>query len=201
MLQSKQITCPKCKAVLNVKNLKNRPVKVVTCPVCGVKLRVKFAAVETPVSDLPDYRTVLGQQEPVAPADASTVLGPQEPVATSPACFVSRPQEPNGAKHYRLRVGNATYPLVDGVNTIGRSAKSDAVSIHIATESLKISRCHARIELVRNSDGTAAMTISNWENKNATRVNGVELKADERRTVKPGDQIRMGDVQMTLEEC
>ena len=186
MLQSKRITCPKCKAVLDVKNPKSRPVKIITCPTCGVKIRVKFGVAEASVSDMSNYSTVLGQQEAMPQADASTVLGQQEPLH---------------AKHYRLRVGGDTYTLADGMNTIGRSIKKDVVSIRIITESLKISRCHARIDVVRRSDGTASLTLSNWENKNSTRVNGVELKADEHRALKPGDQIRMGDVQMTLEEC
>ena len=41
-MQIKRIICPKCRAILDVKNSKNESVKQITCPKCKVGLKVKF---------------------------------------------------------------------------------------------------------------------------------------------------------------
>lgn len=51
--QNKNIKCPSCGAVLNVKNSKNEAVKLITCPQCKATLKVKFKEIKT--IDAPTY--------------------------------------------------------------------------------------------------------------------------------------------------
>ena len=41
-MQTKRIICPKCRAVLDVKNSQNEAVKQIACPSCKTALKVNF---------------------------------------------------------------------------------------------------------------------------------------------------------------
>ena len=97
---------------------------------------------------------------------------------------------------FLLKVAGQTYQLSDGVNTIGRQASSSGATIQIATTDHKMSRHHAQIEVLRYPGGITRVKINNWQNKNRTWVNGVELKDDETLILKNGCRLKMGDTDM-----
>ena len=68
-MQTKRIICPKCRAILDVKNSKNEEVKIITCPSCKTGLKVKFPPQQEPV----DAKTFLSGQ-PTA-GNGTTQLG------------------------------------------------------------------------------------------------------------------------------
>lgn len=172
--QVKRISCPGCQAVLDVKNPQGVAIKTIVCPKCQTRMKVTF-------------------HDDDALEEAHTFLAGGGEART----MMATPRQK--AQQYQLRVGAAVYPLGDGLNTIGRRSSASMATIQIPTTSKVMSRKHARIEVVRFPGGICRVRISNWENKNATKVNGVEIKADDVLLLKVGDTVVMGDVEMTLE--
>lgn len=175
----KLIMCPKCKAKLKVKNPKALDVVEVLCPHCSTRLRVTFSLESKPRTT--DYETVIGSA--LSGYDVNTVLAAKKT-----------------GSHYRLVSGDRQYELADGENTIGRHSQTPQSTIQVITDSRRMSRRHARIEVVRLGDGSARARISNWENKNRTLVNGHELQGDDVLMLKDGMTIEMGDVKFRFEE-
>ena len=171
----KRITCPKCQAVLDVKNPTGVAQKVIACPKCGAHLKVVFR------HEIEEAHTVMAGPEMSADA-GSTMMAP---VAPKHQCF-------------GLRVGQEVYRLSDGINTIGRRAASSLASVQISTTSHALSRNHAQIEVARYEGGVSRVRISNWQNKNITTVNGRQIGEDDVLLLKAGDHVVMGDVEMIL---
>ena len=67
-MQTKRIICPRCKAVLDVRNSRNEAVKQITCPSCKTILQVKFQPKQEPP-----------QQEPI---EAPTYYAPPKQPTT-----------------------------------------------------------------------------------------------------------------------
>ena len=173
-MQEVKIKCPSCQTLLSVKNPNGAPEATVTCPSCKTPLRVKFnKQQEVPASDnLPPRRQ---------PGDeGETIIGSGN---VSKARFF-------------LKFAGQTYQLSDGINTIGRQASSSGASIQIATNDHKMSRHHAEIEVLRYPGGISRVKVKNWQNKNRTWVNGVELHDDETLILKNGCRLKMGDTEM-----
>ena len=171
----KRITCPKCQAVLEVKNPTGVAQKVIACPKCGAHLKVVFH------HEIEEAHTFMAGQESAGDG-GRTMMAP--PV--------------RNAVRYALKVGADIYPLNDGLNTVGRRAPSSQATVQIHTASHALSRNHAQIEIVRYDGNVSRVRISNWQNKNITSVNGQQIKDDDVLLLKPGDQVTMGDVEMTL---
>lgn len=170
----KKIVCPRCKVVLNVKNATNVAVKEIVCPKCGTRLKVKFQ-----------------MQTPPPPAYSSNDRG--ETVLPS-GSFNSK------KKCYRLSLNGVSYELKDGMNTVGRKAETSQASVQIATASRKMSRMHARITVSRLPGGMTKVTLSNWQNKNTTTVNGIPIAEESTAMLKNGNRVKMGDVELLFEE-
>ena len=173
MVQELKVKCPHCQAVLSVKNSKNETFKEFQCPSCQSSLRVKFPST------------------PIAQEEGKTIIGPRKPQQTDPdRTFINRS---NADCRYFLRCNEKTYELKEGLNTIGRKASTSHATIQIATDSMRMSRNHARIELRRLSDGGMKLYISNWQNQNPTFVNGIELKPGDVMNLQEGFELKMGD--------
>lgn len=106
---------------------------------------------------------------------------------------------PTKRVNYILRGGGQHYRLRDGVNSIGRKAPSSQASLMLDADA-KMSRHHAKIDVQRLPDGSARLKISNWQNKNKTFVDGVELVDDEVLILHNGSVINMGGNAFTLKE-
>lgn len=172
MVQEKKVVCPHCKAVLSVRNSKNETYKEIVCPNCKSSLRVRFT-----------------ENQPQAD-DGKTVIGGRQNNYSDPdkTCITHR-----SANNYILSCEGRTYQLRDGMNTIGRRSSMSQANIQIYTDSMRMSRNHARIEQIRLPDGGVKLRLSNWQNQNPTFVNGVELKAGDVINVQDGYEIKMGD--------
>ncbi|MBQ8487639.1 MAG: FHA domain-containing protein [Prevotella sp.] len=170
-MQTVRIICPKCKTSLNVSNINNEPFRLIACPQCQTQLRIKFN-VQPPAAP------------PPAPAhdESETVIGTARKLSAT----------------YALECEGRTYQLADGVNTVGRQATTSRASLQIATGDQKMSRHHAQIQLQRLANNTVKLKISNWQNKNGTWVNGMQLADGEILFIEPGDNIRMGSTELTL---
>lgn len=166
--QTVQITCPQCRATLSVTNSKNEEVKRIKCPNCGKQIDIRF---KRPVRE--DGATVLGG----IPTGGETQLGPVS---------VSR-------KKAYMELNGVRYNLEIGRNTIGRKAKTSSADVQLDTPDLYMSRQHAIINVRRLPDGSIKSDIANDQNKNATRVNGMELLASDEIVLNDGDRIQMGD--------
>lgn len=97
-----------------------------------------------------------------------------------------------------MQFGGRTYPLQNGVNTIGRKASTSKASVQVDTDDHRMSRHHAQLQLDSLGNGIVKLKISNWQNKNGTWVNDTLLADGEVIIVKPGDRIRMGETVVTL---
>lgn len=106
---------------------------------------------------------------------------------------------PTPLRRYRLMLMGMEYKLHEGMNTIGRLSDSSEASVQVVTGSRKMSRMHARINVSR-SERESRVELSNWQNKNATIVNGVLLCDDDSVRLYHGDHLMMGDVEMIFEE-
>ncbi|MBR1688573.1 MAG: FHA domain-containing protein [Prevotella sp.] len=181
-MQEIKITCPHCKAGLSVRNSKNEPMKTIVCPNCKSSLRVKFPTPK-PAADSEEGATELPKQRrPVQQEDEGhTVIGGN--VVNT---------------RFALQYEGKTYPLHDGVNTIGRQSASATASVQIATADRHLSRHHAQIEVVRLPGGVARVKIRNWQNANKTYVNGAELIGEETLILKNGFRIKMGGPEVTF---
>ena len=173
-MQEVKIKCPTCGTLLSVKSAGDEPEATVTCPSCKATLRVKFNRQQQDATPAPPRRQ---------PGDeGETVIG--KSIAAKASFF--------------LKVAGQSYQLSDGLNTIGRQASSSDATIQIATIDHKMSRHHAKIEVLRYPTGVVRVKISNWQNRNPTWVNGVELSNDETLILNNGCRLKMGNTNMTF---
>ena len=170
-MQTIRIKCPKCGVLLDVRNTGNEAERTIGCPNCNSHLKVKFKK----KPDLP----------PVDDDDA-------EEFGTN---IMSGIANTNVGK---LLYGTTEYPLILGVNTIGRKATTSAASLQIPTDDRSMSRMHSIIEVGRLYDGSVRTVIKNADNKNPTFVGGQRLLDGDRIVLRNGDVIKMGNVVVTF---
>lgn len=163
-MEEVRIKCPTCGVVLKVVNSQNEAVKTIKCPKCGATLKIEFRKEDA-------GRTMIGELDDfVNPAESESA---------------------GSAKVCKLKCGGKTYELVDGMNSIGRRAPSSRATIQIPGD-MKMSRNHAKIEVVRTASGKVKAMIKNWENSNHTKVDGNCLDDDDIFVLNNGSQIQMG---------
>lgn len=80
------------------------------------------------------------------------------------------------------------YPLSIGTNIVGRMGKTSPANIQIPADDLYMSRQHCVIMVYSNG----RVTISNYQNKNRTAVNGRILKDTDYVELTDGCQITLG---------
>jgi uncharacterized protein YbaR (Trm112 family) len=85
-----------------------------------------------------------------------------------------------------------TFPLKEGINTIGRKASSSLSSIQVKTTDRYLSRHHFKIEVLTKSNGAVVHVMSNWQNANSTRINQEIVDSDDKLVLKHGDLIETG---------
>ncbi|MCR4921601.1 MAG: FHA domain-containing protein [Bacteroidaceae bacterium] len=170
-----KIKCPQCGAVLTVKSVPGIEEKNITCPVCKTtspfRRYEQFAA-----SDETQYRPLPSSDDATIYAASSLRVGRLVDVATGRA-----------------------YPLQSGINIVGRKATSSTADVQVQTTDRHMSRRHAQIKVVRGSASHLVHTLSNAENKNATKVNGRVLKSDDSIVLQHGDVILFGSFEMRFE--
>lgn len=181
-MQTKRIKCPKCGVVLDVKNSKNEEVKQITCPSCKTILQVKFQPQQEPIEAETYYAP------PKLSADnGTTQLAGSSFGATQ---FLMSPKKE--VSKASLQFGGVSYPLEEGQNIVGRKASTSKATVQIETADRYMSRQHCSITVTTLPDGTKKVVLSNYQNKNATTIDGQSIETGDTIRLTDGNSITMG---------
>lgn len=195
-MQTKQIICPKCRTVLNVKNSKNEEEKQITCPSCSTPLKVKFPPQQAPMEAKTFYAP---PKKPVVDSGATQLAGADNGAtqlaggsygATQLATPKAMPATPT--PNPRLVFDEQPYFLADGQNIIGRKGTTSKATVQIATDDRYMSRQHCSITVTTLPDGSKKAVLSNYQNKNLTTIDGQEIETGDAIRLVNGNRIKMG---------
>lgn len=197
-MQTKRIICPNCKVVLDVKNSQNETVKQISCPSCKTILKVKFQPQQQPIEAKtyyapPKQPTADSGTTQLAGAGGETQLGDGQIGATR--LYTPAKKASVTAK---LSFGGKYYPLTEGSNIVGRKATTSKATVQIETADRYMSRQHCSIVLTTLSDGTKKAVLSNYQNKNATLVDGQAIEQGDAIRLTDGNSITMGKTTVTF---
>lgn len=181
-MQTKRIICPKCRAVLDVRNSRNEEVKQITCPSCKTLLQVKFALQQEPI-EAPTY---IAQSPSQSALDGETQLAGANYAATQLGTF------PKSQAAAKLLFDGINYELEEGQNIVGRKGNTSKATVQIATDDRYMSRQHCSITVTTLPDGTKKAVLSNYQNKNLTSVDGQEIETGDAIRLTDGNAITMG---------
>ena len=92
----------------------------------------------------------------------------------------------------RLTVNGRQYTLRNGRNVIGRQGDTSEATVQIATGDMYMSRQHCVITVIPQPNGRVSATISNYQNKNKTLVNGRLLESTKEEWLPDVCDITMG---------
>lgn len=159
--------------------------KTIKCPQCGALLKVKILAGETVKQvNCPQCGVLMQLRFHAGGQPSANTQVPVHGSFHSPALL------------YKQKC----YELKDGKNIIGRKATTSAASLQIETADRMMSRQHAMVEVSRTAKGTLHAVISNYQNKNATLVNGVPLQADDKIRLMNQYVVTLGETEMIYVE-
>jgi len=173
-MQVKRIECPKCKVVLDVKQVNEQLERRFLCPRCRAELLVKFSPNPAPI-------------------EAPTFCAKPRPTSEKASCetqLFSAP--PKQEKDVRLTFNGKSYKLSEGRNIVGRSAQSSQADIQIDVDDMYMSRHHCIINVSTLPDNSKKVVLNNYKNKNVTAVNGQQLLEDDVIRLADGNIITMG---------
>lgn len=203
-MQTKNVTCPKCRLVLGVKSDKDTPSTAeVVCPQCHSRLLVRFKGKDAPLEahtslaqpiSQPQFNageTQLGGMPPRGTFGRQAFSGETQ-LGSSPASGKPNQEKAPAVLPYLLHTGRQ-YNLKEGKNIIGRKALKSEATIQIDTNDKTMSRQHCSIDLKRLPDGTFKAVISNYKNLNLTKINNVEIADGDIIRLSKGDMITMGE--------
>lgn len=192
-MQTKKIKCPNCDVVLEVKNSKNETVKQITCPQCKAVLKVNFPPEQEPIEAKTYYAPP--KQKP-ADNGATQYGGVDDGTTRFDGVDVGTTQyEPHLAKKdssAQLVYDGQTYDLEEGQNIVGRKGTTSKATVQIETTDRYMSRQHCSIKVTTLPDGTKKVVLSNYQNKNATMVNGQKIETGDEIRLTDGNSITMG---------
>lgn len=175
-MQTKRITCPNCKVVLDVKNSKNETVKQITCPSCQCVLNVKFPEQQEPL----DAETYYAPPKQHIADDGATQLASSDNGATQLVRHATKQQ-----KIAKLLFGGIYYKLEEGRNIVGRKGCTSTATVQIDSADRYMSRQHCEIIVTTMPDGNMKVVLHNYQNKNLTTIDG--------HAIDTGDEIRLTD--------
>jgi phage FluMu protein Com len=185
-MQIKKIKCPKCNAVLEVKNSQNEAVKQITCPNCKSILQVKFPPEQEPLEAETYYAT---PKRPVADSGETQLAGNSY---GETQLVSSKDKSSVNISNARLVFNEITYKLDEGLNVIGRKGNTSEATIQIATDDRYMSRQHCSITVTTLPDGSKKAVLSNYKNKNLTTIDGEEIETGDAIRLVNGNRITMG---------
>lgn len=183
-----QIKCPFCGAVLKVKQQAGLEKASITCPVC--KKKSAFSDYETVTNKDSEETELPGGVKSNQHSEDTTEFGAS--INTIIGCLVEK-----SGKHWALRIG---------VNTVGRKLQADPQQVDVPvsdyTGERKMSRNHAKIEVIRLPNGSAKHVLYNWQNKNKTYVGGEPIETGDRVVLQNGMVIKFAnvDVKFVIED-
>ncbi len=200
MNQFIRIKCPFCGAVLKVRQQPGLERASITCPVC--KRKSLFSGFQKVVeqgsedTELPGRHGRQGQSEETELPGGSSAGTEKTEVGRPVVSYIGSIVEKSG-KRWTLHLG---------VNTIGRKLQSPPQQVDIPitdyTGEKKMSRCHAKIEVVRLANGAYKHIIYNWQNKNATSIGGDVMEPADRIVLHNGMVVKLAnvDVRFVIED-
>jgi phage FluMu protein Com len=196
-MQIKNIKCPKCGVVLEVKNSKNEELKQITCPKCKSLLQVRFSPqpvqsepIEAPTYIAPPPVVDSGATQLADGNNGETQLGGTSSAAGATQLGTS-PVTKSTSKA-RLVFEEQSYPLMEGKNIVGRKGVTSKATVQIASEDRYMSRQHCAITVTVLPDGTKKAVLSNYQNKNLTTIDGQEIETGDAIRLVNGNRITMG---------
>ncbi len=198
-MQTKRIICPRCKAVLDVRNSRNEAVKQITCPSCKTILQVKFQPKQEPPQqepiEAPTYYAP--PKQPTTDSGATQLAGSgygatQLAGGSYGATQLVTPKEMPKESNARLVFEDQPYFLEEGQNIIGRKGNTTKATVQIATDDRYMSRQHCSITITTLPDGTKKAVLSNYQNKNLTTIDGQEIETGDEIRLTNGDRVTMG---------
>ena len=195
-MQIKRIICPKCRAILDVKNSQNEEVKIITCPSCKTGLKVKFPPQQEPVEAktfLSGQPTAGGGKTQLGGLDGRTVLGG----GTGGSTVHGTPNQDISVTA-KLTFGGKDYPLKEGQNIVGRQGTTSMATVQIETADRYMSRQHCSITVSTLPDGTKKAVLSNYQNKNQTTVDSQPIENEDTIRLTDGNSITMGHTTVTF---
>ena len=180
-----QIKCPYCGAVLKVKWQPGLDKASITCPVC--KRKTPFSQFQTPDKGNTDETEIpgwaKGRHGDASQADDHTTI-----------------QASSGGKGYVVEKSGKRWELHLGVNTIGRKTTKPPVPLDVPvtdyTGEMRMSRKHAKIEVVCLPNGIRKHVLSNWQNKNPTLIGGEPIDAEDRIVLTNGMTMTFANVEV-----
>lgn len=184
-----QIKCPHCGAVLKVKQQPGLEKASITCPVC--KKKSPFTDFGTVINkDSEETELPGGAKQKQNNGDPTTLYNPL--ANTSIGCLVEK-----SGKRWALHLG---------VNTVGRKLQVDPQQVEVPvsdyTGERKMSRNHAKIEVIQLPNGVVKHVLYNWQNKNRTYVGGEPIETGDRIVLQNGMAIKFAniDVRFVIED-
>jgi len=160
-------------------------IKRVKCPQCGVILEVKNSKNEVVKNfTCPGCHANLSVRFQQTELDDSTTRLLNDTLKSA-----SLPILISNGQFFQLDLGR---------NIIGRKADSSVADIQIKTDDLLISRHHALITVEQDPSGGYRAKLTNYKNKNLTRVNGLEIVDDDEVILEEGATLLMGATVLTI---
>ena len=167
-METIQIKCPNCGAVLGVLDNPANAQKMVVCPNCKVRNRYVDFKRMTPLGVDDETRIAMFVGGPVG-------------------CLVDEKTH----KEYPLKEGRNLI----GRKPVKGIPKSD---VPVETDDRGLSRAHMYIDVMKGRDGRWHYYVSNALNKNETRINGVKLEDGDRIGLKHDDRIASSETTLRL---
>lgn len=199
-MQTKRIKCPNCSVILDVRNSKNETLKLITCPSCRAKLQVKFEPTQEPLIGV----TIMSPSPPNSNDGATQLAGStSDSGATQLAGSGNGATQLGSAKHNpsdtpRLLFGETVYELKEGRNIVGRKGTTSQATVQIETADRYMSRQHSLVTVTKLPDQSLKVVLSNYQNKNATLVDGQPIETGDEIRLTNGDTITMGKTTVTF---
>lgn len=191
-----QIKCPFCGAVLKIKQQAGLEKASITCPVCKKK---------TPFTGFGKVNN--GDNE----MTEGPLFNPSNPNKEETDIWGSNDKTKvnnffNAAIGCLVETSGKRWTLRPGVNTVGRKLQSGSQQVDIPiqdyTGERRMSRNHAKVEVVQLGNGAYKHILCNWQNKNETYVGGEVLHEGDRIILQNGMSIRFAniDVKFVIED-
>jgi len=141
------------------------------------------------------YEQPQGQEIPdVQGGVAQSIQEPKRPRAKTDAEFVKLPSIPQKQARFYVLASNQNIELTGELMVVGRQDPVLGIFPEINLPDKTVGRRHA---YVRNQQGQ--YTVEDLNALNKTRLNGVILTPHEERTLKDGDILRFGSVEVRFE--
>jgi len=172
------ITCPKCKEKLTIDVDPKKEKFAVKCPICDntftVALRKK--EVKIPTTATVADSSMYGMHK----SDSSDTLSALDIMKGEPVLIFE----------------GVTYPLQIGRNTIGRKSTQGMATIQLPSNDRYMSRVNAVINVTKVADETFSAVLNSANERNLARVNGKEIKMEDRIILLNGYILTLGNSQV-----